>query len=664
MTIRRIIVITASVFISLLVISGIAIALFLGSLQDVVQQQGSDRLGRKFAIEGPLNIDWDLTAPRITAERLKLANMDGMADPYMLEIGKVSFQIKIWKLLVGRTELPDVQINDARLILEMTDEDHKNWVFPTLSKGAAVTDAVIPDDRFNFPIIGNLKIEGSNLIYRNAPKALNIDLKLDTARSESNKGNQTLSVQGKGTLQKKDFDISASSGSLEMLRDTSKPFPLNLSIVMGDTKVDFAGTLKDPVTLQGIDASLKLTGHSLSDLFYLTGIPLPPTPPYKLEGQLGKDGDVWSYKEFTGKVGDSDLNGDLTYDTSGERSFMKAALKSKRMDMDDLSGFVGMSPATGKGETAAPEQVAQNKKENASSRLLPNVPIDLGRLRSSDMDVTLEVEKLNAPYLPFKGMNVHMKLDNGLLEFNPMKLILADGIVQGSLILDGREEIPVVTTNIDLQRLKLSQFFKDSRFEAESSGTFGGHIALRGKGKSLAEVMADSNGQIVVLMAGGKISLLLIEAADLDLAQALPLLLGDDQSTNIRCGLGDFKVTDGTLHSQIFVLDTDDTNLKGRIDVDLKKENIDAKLDAAPKDPSLLTIQSPIVISGRLKKPSITLEPVATGLRAASSAALGVVLTPFAAFLPFIGVATGEDSDCSTLINHGKQEMKKTPPAQ
>lgn len=655
---RRILITLLSVFVSILVIVGIAITLFLGSLQDVVETQGSDRLGRKFAIEGPLDIDWNWSAPRITAQKLKLANMEGMADPYMLEIDEVSFTIKVWKLLYGRTELPDVHIENAKIILEMTDEDHKNWDFPVLSKGGTVTDAVVPDDRFNFPIIGNLTIKGSQLIYRNAAKSLNVNLQLDTAESESDKGNNRLTVNGTGTLQKKDFDISASSGSLQMLRDTSKLFPINLDIKMGQTHIEFVGTLKDPVTLQGVDATLNLKGPTLSDLFYLTGIPLPPTPPYALNGQLGKDGNIWSYKEFKGKVGDSDLGGNLTYDISGDRGFVKANLVSRKIDMDDLGGFIGLSPSTDRGETASAEQIAQAKKDAASPRLLPNIPIDLGRLRSADMDVTLKVDKLNAPSLPFHGMDVHLKLDNGLLTFEPMKLILADGTLTGSLILDGREEIPFVTTDFDLRRLRLNRFFEGTRFEAESSGTFGGHIALKGKGKSLAEVMATSNGQVIVLMAGGKISLLLIEAADLDLAEATPLLLGEDKSTRIRCGLGDFKVNDGVLNSQTFVLDTNDSKLKGRVDIDLKNETINARLDVAPKDMSLLSIQSPIVISGPLKKPSIGLEPVATGVRAATATAFGIVLTPFAAFLPFIGVETGTDSDCTALIAHGKEEMK------
>src|SRR5690606_36540581 len=100
-----------------------------------------------------------------------------------------------------------------------------------------------------------------------------------------------------------------------------------------------------------------------------------------------------------------------------------------------------------------------------------------------------------------------------------------------------------------------------TRFADTTEGLFGGKVVLTGQGASLAEVLGTSDGELAIVMTNGRISLLLMEASDLDIGQALPLFLGQDKSTRIRCGLADFTVEDGLLTSDVVVLDTDDSLL-------------------------------------------------------------------------------------------------------
>jgi uncharacterized protein involved in outer membrane biogenesis len=50
--------------------------------------------------------------------------------------------------------------------------------------------------------------------------------------------------------------------------------------------------------MAGVDAQLDLRGDNLADLFYLTGIPLPPTPPYQLIGHLQKQNGIWEFHHY------------------------------------------------------------------------------------------------------------------------------------------------------------------------------------------------------------------------------------------------------------------------------------------------------------------------------------------------------------------------------
>jgi uncharacterized protein involved in outer membrane biogenesis len=634
----------------LIVVAGLYLATHW---RELLQGKASPALGREFAVEGPLSVDWNWRAPRFRAEQVRLANTENAADPYMVDIGRLEVQIEIWKLLVGKISIPDLVLDRPKIILEKDAEGKGNWELPIMSSGNTATEAALPDDRSEVPVIGAFAVTNGTLVYRDAVKKLDLELQLDTASAKANE-ESFLRASGKGTLQDNAFNLALTGGSVDMLRDSSKPYPLDLKLDMGATHVGVQGTFTDPVKMQGMDALLDLKGDNLADIFYLTGIPLPPTPPYTLNGRLIKKDDIWSFQKFAGTVGDSDLSGDLKYDTCGDRGAVTANLVSQRLDMDDLGGFVGLQPGTGKGETASKEQTKEANADKRDDRVLPDVPIALDRLRSADMDVTLKAASLNAPGWPLNDMLVRFDLKDGMLRLDPLQFGVADGKLDGTMAFDGTKDVPHVDMNIDLNQLRLKRFFDGTRFESLSAGRFGGNIELSGDGKSLAEVLGTSDGRVVMSMSGGRVSLMIIEGTNLDIAELTPLLLGEDRSTAVRCAVTDFTVKNGLLRSQLFVIDTEDTNITGGANINLKNEAIDAKIDAHPKDPSLLAAKGPIIVTGTMADPSIGLSTMGMGARTGAAAILGTVLTPIGAIIPFIELGTGKDSDCRDLIAHAR----------
>ncbi|HEY6528302.1 MAG TPA: AsmA family protein [Cellvibrionaceae bacterium] len=621
-------------------------------IKSLTNDKGSEKLERQLAIDGDLDIRWRWGYTQVHVEKIRLSNASGYPEENMLTIDALDFTFKPLKLFVGKLEFGDITINKPHLILDRKSATEANWIFPVFSKENVATETALADSRHDFPIIQKLVLKEGHVIYRDALKGMNLDLNLDSVHGEGEDKNAQTSahefkVAGTGTMQKQKFKIEASGGSLDTLRDSTKPFPLALKLAMGPTQVRVEGTFKDPIKLTGIDASLNITGHSMSDIFYLTAIPLPPTPPYTLKGQLTKTNGVWGYEKFQGKVGGSDLSGNLSYDTSHERGFLKAELVSKVMDSRDLGGFIGLSPA---GENAAPEQKQAAAEKKNSPKLIPDVPLKLERLRATDLDVSLKAEKIDAPTLPFKGMNVRFDLRDGLLKLNLINVVLADGTIDGMVEINANKDIPPMKMNLNFRKLSLGQFFTNTRFAETTAGFFGGRANLSGSGASLADVLATSNGELTLIMSGGKISLLLVEASDLDIAQLLPRLLGKDKSTGIRCGVLDFDVKDGFLKSKTVVLDTNDSLLMGDVGVDMKREVINVKLDAKPKDSSIFSAQIPITVSGQLKTPSIGLDKDKAGKKGAAAVLLGSLLTPLAAIIPFIEKGDAKNADCRALI--------------
>jgi uncharacterized protein involved in outer membrane biogenesis len=618
-------------------------------LRNFINASGSAMLGREFAIEGDIDVDWDWTTPEVSIRKLRLANLPDSKNANMVAVDGIDFQIEIWKLLQAELSIPKLAFTKPNIVLEKFSANKKNWDFPLLSGQTKKSD------RVDLPVIGSLTIDNGKLTFRDHPRKLDVKLDISTARGGVEAQKNRYKLSGQGTLQNNPFSLQARGGSLSQLRNSTEPYPLAVSIKMGNTSMDIEGTLTDPAKMSGMNAQLHLQGDNLADLFHLTQIPLPPTPPYKLSGHLQNRDEIWTFQNFKGLVGDSDLSGNLTYETQSERGFLKADLVSQLLEMDDLAGFIGATPSKG---TLSPEQKAQAEREKASPRLLPDVPIDLTRLRATDMDTRLKANKITGTKLPLNDLDINFNLKNGLLRLDPLNVGIADGNISGTLTLDGRQDVPKVQSDLLFKRLSLRQFLTDPKFASLSSGHFGGQLKVTGNGRSLADVLATGNGRITLMMTGGQISLLIIEGAGLDFGEATPLLLGKDKSTDIRCAIGDFKVDDGLLTSEIFVFDTTDSKIDGSARINLKDETIDAEVESHPKDFSIGSGRTPITVTGRLKQPDIGLDPKQLAARTASAVVLGAFLTPLAAIIPFIELGLGEDSDCRGLIELARSRSK------
>ncbi len=104
---------------------------------------------------------------------------------------------------------------------------------------------------------------------------------------------------------------------------------------------------------------LKLAGNSLAHLYPLTGVTLPDSPPYATDGRLiaklhEPGGALFRYEAFNGKIGDSDIHGDLAYVASQPRPKLSGALVSNQLLFSDLAPLIGADSNTEQRPGAAP----------------------------------------------------------------------------------------------------------------------------------------------------------------------------------------------------------------------------------------------------------------------------------------------------------------------
>ena len=317
---------------------------------------------------------------------------------------------------------------------------------------------------------------------------------------------------------------------------------------------------------------------------------------------------------------------------------------SKRLDLDDLAGFLGGTPDA-EGEALDPKLAQRAAKQAARGKVLPSTPYDLTKLRAMDADVRLRAQRINAPKLPIDDMDAHLKLDAGLARLEPLNFGVAGGDIRSTVQMDARNDTIRTRLKADVRRIELAQLFPGVELTRDAAGRLAGSFNLAGTGNSIAAMLASADGDIALGMGRGQISNLLVELAGIDIYEALKFMIGKDRQVVVRCAFADFGVKRGVMDSRALAVDTRDTIIVGQGQVDLGEETLDLELRPRPKDRSILVLRSPLHVGGTFADPSFRPDFARLGLRGAVALALGSIAPP-AALLATLELGPGKDSDC------------------
>ncbi|WP_249405728.1 AsmA family protein [Stenotrophomonas sp. CFBP 13718] len=582
------------------------------------------------------NLDVDLgRVTTIRGDSVTFANAEWAKRPQMVSADRVEIDVRVWPLLRGSVQLPEVRLTrpDALLQTAPRADQAGNWDFMGESSGGEPLQ------------LQRLYIDDGRLQFLDERGRTDIQVAVRSGKPKQADAAPPLLVGGKGSWQGNAFTLNGNTESPLELTNSGHPFRIHLDGRAGGTHAVASGTLINPFQFQTFSLQFRLSGQDLEDLYPLVGIALPSTPPYRLDGQLTRDHQVWQYQKFNGRVGDSDLGGDVKVEVGGERPRLTANLVSKRLDFDDLAGFIGAPPKTGGDETANAEQKAEAARLAAKPTILPDTPYDLGKLRAMDADVRLKAQRINAPSLPLDDMDAHLKLVDGLLRLDPLNFGVAGGDIRSTIRMDARRPQIATSLKASVRRVQLGQLFPDAKLAEQASGGIGGEIDLSGNGNSIAAMLGSSDGTVAIGMGKGHVGNLIMELAGLDVAESLKFLFTGDRQIPLRCAFADFGVKDGRMDSRALAVDTTDTLIVGEGSINLKNEQMDLLLKPRPKDISILALRSPLRIDGTFKDPSFRPDFKALGLRGAIALALGSIAPP-AALLATFEPGPGKDSDC------------------
>ncbi len=511
--------------------------------------------------------------------------------------------------------------------------------------------AAHPKTDVALPFLGRLIIEDSRFSYTDAASDTALTIAITTAGLAS--GSQVVHINGAGRYQGEPFSLDFSGDPLLDLREPEEPYALELAIDVAQTNAWVKGRLIQPLKLRGLDLSLTLQGPNPYRLYPFIGIPLPSLPPYRIKGQLSRQGDTVKLVNFDGRVGDSDLAGDIELELGGARPMMEAALTSNKIDFDDLAGLLGVAPDTGSGETASAAQQREARAEAKDASVLPDNPLNLERLRAMDAAIRFYGKRIEAPQLPLDDLTIQLALNAGRMIFKPIDFGVGGGSVRARLEIDANERPVTGDFETEVKQVNLGEVLKPFEVADASAGLIGGRAKFWVQGDSVADIFASADGGLFLLMTGGRLDPLLVELAGLDIAESiLVALVGDEEAAvPIDCAYADLHAKKGLLDVNTLLVDTTDTLFTADGFINFVQERLHIVITPKPKDASLFSAPVPLHIEGRLQNPDIYPEPEPLFGQGALATVLGALAAPLQGLLPLLQPESDKESIyCTGLV--------------
>ena len=602
-----------------------------------IEARVANSLHREVQIQG-ISFRWGWP-PGLVFAHLKIGNPKWATTPALVDAEGLYARVMVPPLLRGRVVIPYLGANRAQSGLEM-DGDQATWKFGT-PEGKGETKL----------FVGMIYLGDGHIVFKDQPHGT--DLQVEVKGSAGAQGR--LDATAKGTFHGQELTARATVPDLDPQHEA-------LINVDGEAKVGRTeGTAKGTFSYDAkqLDLRLTLAGQNLNDLDKISGMKLPETPPYKLNGRLRHEGNDWIFDPFEGRIGASDIGGALTFQQAKPRPLMKANLKSKLLDIGDLGPLVGAPP--GARSPKNPEQQAHKEERASEARLLPDKPFSTDTWGKMDADVTLVANRIQRPKaLPITALSTHLVLKDSAMHLQPLNFGIADGHIKSDIVLDGNQKPMQGKINADVQGLHLAQLFPASQAMQDALGTLYGRAQLTGRGDSIADLLGTSDGKIVLAIDGGQIKALLDALIPLQVGEVIMLLGKNNEKVALRCGVADIPVKDGVAKAENFILDTENTEIKVHGDVNFRNEALDIELDPYPKQPGILSLRTPIMVEGVMREPKP--KPKVGPLAARAAAAIGLAaINPALAILATLENGPGKDTDCGKVIAeaHAKGAQKK-----
>ncbi len=419
--------------------------------------------------------------------------------------------------------------------------------------------------------------------------------------------------------------------------------PLQLQGRYGSTQLRYDGRAGDLLGSRRLDGHIRLAGPSLAASGEPFALTLPHTAAFVLDGRLQHDGGLWRLGLESFRVGGTRLKGRFAVDTRQAIPRLDGQVDGGVLRLADLGPAVGTTPgAAGAADTTKPPA--------AGRRVLPDRPFDLPSLTAMQADVRLNLDQLDFGSEALgdgRALRAHVRLNDGVLRIDDLRLDVAGGRFEGHSQLDPRNGNARWTLDLGWQGLQLERWVlalqRADQRPPWLSGRLQGRAQVVGAGRSTADILGSLDGRIATTLRDGRISHLAVEALGLDLAQLIGVAVRGDQALPLRCARVTLAVKSGVAQVVDGVADNRDSTLRLAGTIKLSDETLDLVARARPKDFTPLALRTPLRVQGPWSQPRVSPDGGPLAGRLLAALALSTIAPP-AALLALVDPGSGAAS--------------------
>ncbi|WP_372624047.1 AsmA family protein, partial [Falsiroseomonas sp.] len=352
--------------------------------------------------------------------------------------------------------------------------------------------------------------------------------------------------------------------------------PVALGIEAAGAAAQVQGQIRDPAAVAGVDLKLAAQVPDLAALSPLAGAPLPAIRDIRAEARLtertpGFRGGA-HLRDIILASPPAQAEGELTL-IVGERPGINGRLDVARLDIDAIRAAM---PAPAPGQPAQPSPAPAPAA--ADGRVIPDLPLPVGLLRTLDADLRLAVEQITAGGAPWRDLRAHIRLAAGKGTIEPFSVITPGGPVTAQLAADATGAAPNLRLVTRAPELDLAALQRALGAPVRITGTGELEAQLAGAGASLRAVAATLDGHLGLAVLDSTLEPALTAPVLAALRARVPVLPPLPERLPVECIALRAEAEDGVVRITTLLVDAPAAKVAGTGTIRLADETLALRL--------------------------------------------------------------------------------------
>jgi hypothetical protein len=540
-----------------------------------------------------LRIGWGETIS-VRLRGLTIANVADAGPDAMVSIAALDARIDRAALLSGRLVYRRLAIERPVIVLARDGRGRGNWrtggdgadAAPGIPLGGL---ALIPKNRRQFPDLIDFSLVGGEVRYRTGSgKWLVVGLDDVRIRAEGASGPVQLDLAG--SYQAIAARMTVAGASFDDLRDASRPFALVVGVAASRLRLDFDGTMTEPLDVEGAEGRLDFAAQRAGALQPIFGSTDSIGAPLQIGGAFSRHGDDWRLADARGDLAGNSFEAAWMHLREGARG------ASDAIDLDLAFAVFDLKPML----ADAGDRGMDLRPDAAADAARIDLRVAIGSLRHDERALVQDV-RLRASGRPgvLALQDASGRLAGGGLALDGT--LQAVGPRDGALWIEGR--------------------LRDARAEQVTGlilAPGGGAAPLHGRldasldlgmaGATFDAALRRADGRLVVDMREGIVARALVEAASTD---PRALMRKPDDGVALRCLLGVATLRKGEGSIGPVRAETSDGSFAARGTFDPVGRMLDMLIRSDRATTGFLALDIPLRVYGPIADPEIVPAPAA-----------------------------------------------------